>query len=111
MKRLEFFSKVYKIVEKIPKGKVMTYGQIALILGEIHGARRVGQAMYNTPEYLDIPAHRVINSKGELAPAHVFGGEGVQRHILEKEGVIFKQSGRVDLKKSVCMSHLGIIKI
>jgi methylated-DNA-protein-cysteine methyltransferase related protein len=101
LRRSEFFDNVYRIVAKIPAGKVMTYGQIAVILGEPHGARRVGQAMYNTPEYLDIPAHRVVNSKGMLAPAYVFGGIGKQREILEREGVLFKQNDCVNLKKSI----------
>ena len=101
MKHNEFFHEVYKVVVQIPKGKVMTYGQIAMVLGAPNCARRVGQAMYNTPEYLDIPAHRVVNSKGGLAPSPAFGGEGMQRRALEEEGVLFKQNGCVDLKKSM----------
>lgn len=101
MKREEFCNHVYKIVAKIPTGKVMTYGQIAVIIGSPFFARRVGQAMHNTPEYLKIPCHRVVNSKGELAPPYAFGGEGKQFKILSKEGVWFKQNGCVDLKKSI----------
>ncbi len=106
MKQSEFFNHVYKIVAQIPKGKVMTYGQIAAILGTPNSARRVGKAMYNTPEYLDIPAHRVVNSKGGLAPEHVFGGSGMQRKILEEEGVAFKQNGFIDIKKSIFLLKL-----
>lgn len=101
VKRAEFFNQVYKIVARIPKGSVMTYGQIGILLGTPNCARRVGQAMYHTPAYIDIPAHRVVNSKGGLAPDCAFGGEGVQRKILEEEGVIFKGNGCVDLKKSI----------
>jgi methylated-DNA-protein-cysteine methyltransferase related protein len=101
MKQSEFFTKVYKIVAIIPKGKVMTYGQIAILLGAPSCARRVGQAMYNTPEYMDIPAHRVVNSQGRLAPTHAFGGSDIQRKMLEEEGVLFKQNGCIDIKKSV----------
>lgn len=101
MKRTEFFNEVYKIVARIPEGKVMTYGQIAVLLNEPNCARQVGQAMYNTPEYLKIPAHRVVNSRGGLAPPYAFGGEEVQRKRLEAEGVFFTQSGCVDLKRSI----------
>lgn len=101
MIQAEFFNQVYKIVSRIPKGKVMTYGQIAIWLGTPNYSRRVGQAMYNTPEHLKIPAHRVVNSKGELAPPYAFGGEGIQRRQLEEEGVVFKQNGCIDLKKSI----------
>jgi len=107
MKQSEFFNSVYKIVVKIPKSKVMTYGQIAILLGIPHGARRVGQAMYNTPQYLDIPTHRVVNSKGGLAPPYAFGGDGIQRRILEDEGVVFKLNGCVDLKKSIFFWRLN----
>ncbi len=101
MKKSDFFSEVYKIVARIPNGKVMTYGQIAVLLNAPNCARQVGQAMYNTPEYLDIPAHRVVNSKGGLAPPSAFGGEGVQRRRLEDEGVQFTRSGCVDLRQSI----------
>ncbi len=101
MKTSDFFNEVYKIVARIPKGKVMTYGQIAVLLNVPNCARQVGQAMYNTPEHLNIPAHRVVNSKGGLAPPSAFGGEGVQRGRLEAEGVHFNRSGLVDLKRSI----------
>ena len=80
---------------------VMTYGQIAVLLNAPNCARLVGQAMYNTPEHMAIPAHRVVNSKGGLAPSSAFGGEGVQRRRLEEEGVLFTKSGYVDLKRSI----------
>lgn len=101
MKQSEFFSRVYKIVAGIPAGRVMTYGQIAVLLGMPGRARMVGQAMFNTPAFLEIPAHRVVNSKGSLAPDHVFGGSEVQKRLLEEEGVVFRPNGCIDLKKSV----------
>jgi methylated-DNA-protein-cysteine methyltransferase-like protein len=106
MKHSEFFAKVYEIAARNPSGKVMTYGQIAAWLDAPNCARRVGQAMYHAPAYLDIPAHRVVNSRGELAPASVFGGEGIQKRMLESEGVVFKQNGCIDLKKCILrMDH------
>jgi methylated-DNA-protein-cysteine methyltransferase-like protein len=79
----------------------MTYGQIGCMLGSLYFARRVGQAMANTPDFLDIPCHRVVNSKGELAPTYAFGGSGKQKEILEKEGVTFKENGCIDLEKNL----------
>lgn len=101
MEKKEFYEAVYKIIGQIPKGKVMTYGQIGLILGSKYYARRVGQAMKNIPKDINIPCHRVINSKGGLAPAHVFGGKNRQAGILMDEGVVFKENGSVNLKKSI----------
>jgi len=96
---IEFSQKVYDIAAGIPEGKVMTYGQVALVLGNRGWARRVGRAMFYAPS--DIPCHRVINSKGEMAPEYAFGGKDIQRGMLESEGVVFKPNGCVNLKKSV----------
>jgi methylated-DNA-protein-cysteine methyltransferase related protein len=96
-----FFSKVYQIVEQIPRGKVATYGQIAAIIGNPLAGRMVGEAMRRTPEYLDIPCHRVVNRSGDMSPAYAFGGPGKQRALLENEGVLFKENGRIDMKKSL----------
>ena len=96
----EFYAHVYTVVALIPKGKVATYGQIAALLGNPQAARRVGYAMYNAPEDLDLPCHRVINAKGSMLPGAVFGSNNAQREKLEQEGVIFKANGCVDMKKS-----------
>ena len=96
---IKLYQEIYKIAAEIPKGKVMTYGQIARSLGNPRWARLVGQAMYHA-DSPDIPCHRVLNCKGEMAPEYVFGGKAVQREILESEGVIFKSNGCVDFKKS-----------
>jgi len=100
MRQEEFFAQVYKIVAHIPEGRVMTYGQIAFLVGFPNSSRRVGNAMFHTPGHLNIPSHRVVNSQGGLAPSGAFGGAGVQRKWLEEEGVVFKSNGCVNLKKS-----------
>lgn len=92
-----YFQKVYEIVEKIPKGKVATYGQIAAILGTPRSARVVGWAMKAAPNHL--PCHRVVNKSGELSPFYVFGDQAFQRALLEKEGVTFTSKGTIDMKK------------
>lgn len=99
MKNNKFFNRVYKIVSQIPEGKVATYGQIAAILGNPRAARVVGEAMRRIPDYLDIPSHRVISKDGAMAPGYAFGGEDKQQEMLEKEGVIFKRNGCVEMQK------------
>jgi len=95
----DFFSRVYKIVSQIPKGKVATYGQIAFLLGEPRSARIVGWAMKAAPEHLHLPCHRVVNRLGEMAPDYAFGSSQVQREMLNHEGITFTKSGCIDLKK------------
>ena len=94
-----FNERVYEIAARIPEGKVATYGQIAAMLGNPMAARAVGSAMRNTPEYLYIPCHRVVNKSGALAPRYAFGGIEKQRGLLEKEGVGFKENGCIDMQK------------
>lgn len=96
-----FFAKVYAIVAEIPPGTVMTYGQIAGVLGNICSARYVGYAMASVPSALGLPCHRVVNRLGGMAGGGIFGGAENQRRILEEEGVIFTPDGRVDLTVSL----------
>lgn len=107
---MSFFSAVYEIVRQIPRGKVATYGQIARLAGNPRMARQVGWALHVSPEPIPgvpdepagslgcIPCHRVLNRFGELCKGFAFGGEEVQRMLLEAEGVAFGADGRVDLK-------------
>lgn len=92
-----FFKQVHDIVEQIPAGKVMTYGQIADLLGGTCSARYVGYAVSAAPEERGLPCHRVVNRKGEMAPGGIFGSPERQRSLLESEGVVFKPDGRIDL--------------
>ncbi len=99
-----YYAQVWEVVRRIPPGKVVTYGQIAFLLlpppgvdfetYRAFGARWVGGAMAACPE--DIPWQRVVNAKGEISPRP---GAARQRALLESEGVIFNQKGRIDLKK------------
>lgn len=85
-----FSAEVYALVRQIPAGRVATYGLIARLVGYPNHARFVGRAMSLTPHGQDIPAWRVVNSQGRLAP-----GWDEQRRLLEAEGVKFLPSGRV----------------
>lgn len=101
MKYSRFYDDVYKIVGQIPEGRIATYGQIAAMLGKPFAARQVGEAMRKTPEFLDIPCHRVVNRSGALAPVYAFGGAGKQRERLECEGIKFKENGCVDVNRCI----------
>ncbi|MFL0197211.1 MGMT family protein [Clostridium sp. WILCCON 0269] len=92
-----FFSKVYELAARIPRGKVATYGQIASILGEPRSARIVGWAMRKAPSY--IPCHRVVKKSGELSPDYVFGSSDIQRALLKSEGISLSKDGHIDMKK------------
>ena len=90
--------RIYEAVKKIPKGKVATYAQVAEMAGNKKMSRAVGNALHKNPDPEHIPCFRVVNSKGELAPAFAFGGEDEQRKRLVEDGVEVKD-GKVDLKK------------
>lgn len=92
------FERIYDVVKTIPKGRVATYGMVAMLAGNPRWARVVGYALHVNPEPGIIPCHRVVNREGKLAPAFAFGGEGAQRALLEAEGIVFDENGCVDLK-------------
>jgi len=87
---------VYRIVRRVPRGKVVTYGQVAALAGTPRAARAVGQAMRHCPA--GVPWHRVVNSQGRVSRRR--SGEGMvsQRLLLEGEGVRFAR-GRIDLRR------------
>ena len=93
------FLKIYEVVKSIPKGRVATYGQVAALAGNPRWARVVGYALHVNPEPGTIPCHRVVNREGKVASGFAFGGEGVQRQLLEAEGIVFEMDGRIDLEK------------
>lgn len=94
-----FSRKIYEIVALIPEGKVATYGQIAILLGNPRAARAVGWEMHRAPGYLNLPCHRVVNKAGTLAPDYVFGGADLQREMLEREGISFTEEGHIEMAK------------
>ena len=94
-----FFKQIYEIVEQIPYGKVISYGDIAKLLGRPRSAREVGRAMHHCPDGL--PWQRVVMADGTITGGS-FAAE--RRIILEKEGVVFERDGRVNMK---CCRWLG----
>lgn len=95
---LNTFELIYDVVKHIPKGKVMTYGQVATLAGNPRWARVVGYALHVNPEPGVIPCHRVVNRDGRVAPGFAFGGADAQRMLLEGEGVVFLENGLVDME-------------
>ncbi|OGH06410.1 MAG: hypothetical protein A2W22_06415 [Candidatus Levybacteria bacterium RBG_16_35_11] len=82
------FEKIYKVVSSIPKGKVITYKEVAKKANT--NPRTVGFALHVNKNPLQIPCHRVVKSNGKLAKGYAFGGISKQRKKLENEGVGFK---------------------
>ena len=87
--------RVYAIVRQVPAGKVMTYGQLAIILGEGYTARTVGYVMHGAGE--GVPWQRVINSQGKCSTGRLTLPLNLQQELLEAEGVVFNEKGTCDL--------------
>ena len=96
---MDFYKRVGIVCRGIPRGKVSSYGQIALLCGMPKNARQVGYALNRGLAGRDVPAHRVVNSKGYLSGAGAFEKPDTQRKRLEAEGVRPDREGRVDMKK------------
>ncbi|MGD9588655.1 MAG: MGMT family protein [Pyrinomonadaceae bacterium] len=93
----QYRERVYAIVRQIPPGRVMTYGQIAMILGEGYTARTVGYVMHGAGD--EVPWQRVINSQGKCSTGRLTLPHNLQQEILESEGIEFTKSGKCDLNK------------
>jgi len=95
-----FARAVYAVVREIPRGRVVTYGQVAAILGHPRAARAVGTALSNLPRGLArvVPWQRVINASGRISIRGDFMRPDLQRQLLELEGIAFR-GGQVDLRR------------
>jgi methylated-DNA-protein-cysteine methyltransferase-like protein len=93
----EFKERVYELVAQIPKGRVMTYGQIAAICGAAWAAWEVGQIAHTGPDGL--PWQRVVNKQGGLAAGWPNGGRQAHQAILESEGLVVSKDFKVDIGK------------
>ena len=92
-------NQVYEILKTIPKGNVVTYGQIAERLGNKNLSRAVGNILHRNPDPSQFPCHRVVNRNGMVSQAFAFGGAQAQKRLLEKEGIVFEKNGKIDLEK------------
>ena len=89
--------RVYRIVRSIPRGRVMTYGQLAEILGEGYTPRTVGFVMHGSDD--KTPWHRVINAQGGCSTGRIALPSDKQQRMLVAEGVEFNERGRCDLQR------------
>lgn len=94
-----FFERVYEFVERVPLGKVTTYGDVARGIGAPRCARQVGWALHCNPRQGVIPCHRVVFADGSLTSGFAFGGIEIQKAMLIAEGVEVSQDYKINLKK------------
>ena len=91
------YQRIYRVVQRIPRGRVATYGQVASLAGLAGHARQVGYALHALPQDSVVPWHRVVNATGGISTRATPGGELTQRLLLEKEGIRLDGKGRVRL--------------
>jgi methylated-DNA-protein-cysteine methyltransferase-like protein len=89
---------VYRVVRRIPSGRVSTYGRVAALAGMPGAARQVGYALHALTAQDDVPWHRVINARGEISRRAEREVEDLQRALLSAEGIEFDERERVDLE-------------
>ena len=89
---------VWQVVQGIPRGHVLTYGEVARLAGMNRWARRVSQAMRRAPRSMELPWHRVVNAQGKISFPEESNGYRRQQRMLEEEGVAFV-NGKIDLEK------------
>ena len=89
---------VWQVVDGIPRGHVLTYGEVARLAGMSRAARRVSLAMRRAPRGMKLPWHRVINAQGKISFPADSSGYQRQKELLEKEGVVFLK-GKIDLER------------
>ena len=100
-RRTSRYASIYRIVARIPRGRVATYGQVASLAGLHHAPRVAGYALHALPAGSPIPWHRVVGAGGRLSLARINpDGAVTQRLRLEREGVEFDARGRVALERS-----------
>lgn len=95
----ESHRRIREVVDSIPRGRVATYGQVALLAGYPRAARLAGQAMASLEAGSETPWHRVVNARGAISPRGEPVVENLQRIMLEEEGVEVGPSGRIDLDR------------
>jgi methylated-DNA-protein-cysteine methyltransferase related protein len=94
----EFTKAVYQLVKSIPRGRVMTYGQVAVLLGHPRAAQQVGWVLH-WADYDKVPYQRVVNRFGSLADGYTRGGREAHRVDLETEGIEVRDDMTIDLNK------------
>ena len=93
------YDRIWRVVARIPRARVATYGQVAALAGLPGRARQVGYAMHALPHATRVPWQRVVNARGEVSLRAEPGADRLQRALLEAEGVQFDARGRIDLAR------------
>ncbi len=94
--RAGLYERIWSVVERIPRGRVATYGQVARLARIGNSPRVVGYALHSLPEGLPVPWHRVINAQGRISLPKRSGAYARQRRLLEAEGIVLVND-RIDL--------------
>lgn len=106
MKQLSLRDQVYAKLREVPMGKVVTYGQLAALVGHPKAARAIGTFMRTNPDAPATPCHRVVGSDGRLTGYSAGAGLFTKLQMLKDEGVHFK-GDRVNLSASQWHKYLG----
>ncbi len=94
------FERIYAVVRRIPRGRVATYGQVALLaLGRPNGGRTAGWALRVVREGSDVPWQRVVNAGGRIVTHGREDSAARQHRLLKEEGIVFEPDGRIDLAR------------
>jgi methylated-DNA-protein-cysteine methyltransferase related protein len=93
------YARIYRVVRRIPRGRVATYGQVAGLAGLDGNARQVGYALHALPGHVNVPWHRVINAQGRVSLRAESGDSLRQRLLLEAEGVEFDGQDRIQMRR------------
>jgi methylated-DNA-protein-cysteine methyltransferase-like protein len=96
--RSDAYPRIYEVVKCIPRGRVATYGQVAELAGLGGHARQVGYALHVLKDD-SVPWHRVVNAQGRISIRHEPGCDRWQRQLLEDEGIVFDENGRIALER------------
>ncbi len=91
-----FARRVYSVVSAIPRGRILSYKDVATISGSPRAPRAVGGALSNLPGDSDVPWWRVVSSVGRITTAAIHHTAQIQRALLEDEGVVFDRANRID---------------
>ena len=102
------YARIYRVVRRIPRGRVATYGQVAMLAGLGGHARQVGYAMHAIPDDMAVPWQRVINARGEVSLRSEPGMERLQQSMLEDEGLVFDAGARLDLGRYQWRPRTGL---